>query len=273
MPSRLVVFILLLIGTLVVLAPFYIMLAISLKTPQELANTSNLAWPKHVTWQNYATVLSNPNVSFRLLLRNTTLIAFLNTLGVVLTSSLVAYPFARLRFRGKDRLFLLLLSTMMLPGIVTMIPTYIMFKYLRWIDTFYPLIVPAFFGGGAYNIFLLRQFFMALPKELDEAAVLDGATNATIFWRIVMPLSGPALATVGVFSFIYNWRDFMGPLLYLNSQDKQTLELGLNTYQSLANSQWELIMAASVLVMIPLLLIFLFSQRYFVKGIVMTGLK
>jgi ABC-type glycerol-3-phosphate transport system permease component len=114
---------------------------------------------------------------------------------------------------------------------------------------------------------------MGLPKELDEAAYLDGASHATIFWRVVLPLSGPALATVGVFSFIFNWRDFLGPLLYLNDPDKQTLELGLNTYQSLAQSQWELIMAGSVLVMIPLLLIFLFSQRYFVKGIVMTGLK
>ena len=186
---------------------------------------------------------------------------------------MVAYGFSRLRFPGRDRLFLVLLATMMLPAIVTMIPTYVEFKYLRWIDTFLPLTVPAFFGGGAYNIFLLRQFFMGIPRDIDEAAVLDGASHATIFWRLIMPNSGPALATVGIFAFIYTWRDFMGPLLYLNSPENQTLELGLNTYRSLNAEQWELLMAGSVLVMIPLLLLFILGQRYFVKGIVMSGIK
>lgn len=271
--TRLVVWIILLVGSIAMFVPFYVMLAMSLKTPAEVAKTSILAWPAQMQWSNYGEVLSNPNVSFKLLLRNTFVISFLSTVGGVLTSALVAYPFARLKFRGKDRLFILLLSTMMLPGIVTMIPTYVMFKYLHWIDTFYPLIIPAFFGGGAYNIFLLRQFFMGLPRELDEAAILDGASHATIFWKVVMPLSGPALATVGVFAFIFNWRDFMGPLLYLNDNNKQTLELGMQTYKTLANTQWHLIMAGSVMVMAPLLIIFIFSQRYFVKGIVMTGLK
>jgi multiple sugar transport system permease protein len=162
---------------------------------------------------------------------------------------------------------------MMLPGIVTMIPTYVLYKYLHWVDTFYPLIVPAFFGGGAFNIFLLRQFFMGIPRELDEAAILDGANNATIFWRVILPNSGAALATVGIFAFIFNWRDFMGPLLYLNAPEKQTLELGLRTYQSLNAEKWELLMAGAVLVMIPLLVLFLVGQRYFVRGIVMTGGK
>ncbi len=260
-------------GALVMLAPFYVMLAMALKTPHEVDTTSATAWPAHPLWANFHTVLSNPNVSFWLFFRNTVFIAVMNTIGVVITSSMVAYAFARLRFRGRDRLFLVLISTMMLPGIVTMIPTYIIYKYLHWIDTFYPLIVPAFLGGGAYNIFLLRQFFMGLPKELDEAAFLDGASYSTIFWRIVLPLSGPALATVSVFTFIFNWRDFMGPLIYLNDPDKQTLELGLRTYQTLSNEQWQLIMAASVMVMLPLLVIFLFSQRYVVKGVVMSGLK
>jgi multiple sugar transport system permease protein len=255
------------------LFPFYIMVATSLKTPEELGAMPNMEWPRHPTIQNYITVLHDPNVSFQLLAKNTIFIATLSTFGTVLTSALVAYPFARLKFRAKDRLFLLLLSTMMLPGIVTMIPTYILYKYLHWINTFNPLIVPAYFGGGAYNIFLLRQFFMGLPKELDEAAILDGASYGTIFWRIVLPLSGPALATVGVFSFIGAWKDFMGPLLYLHDQSKQTLEVGLNSFQGLSNAHWELIMAGSVIVLMPLLIIFIFSQRYFVKGIVMTGLK
>jgi multiple sugar transport system permease protein len=166
-----------------------------------------------------------------------------------------------------------LLATMMLPGIVTMIPTYLVFKYLHWVDTFLPLWVPAWFGGGAFNIFLLRQFFKGIPMELDEAAVLDGASHSTIFWRIILPLSGPALATVGIFSFIYVWRDFQGPLLYLNSPEKQTLELGLQTYRSLNNEQWNLLMAAATLVTIPLIVLFLVGQRWFVRGIVMTGGK
>jgi multiple sugar transport system permease protein len=165
------------------------------------------------------------------------------------------------------------MSTMMLPAIVTMIPTYALYKYLHWVDTFLPLIVPAWFGGGAFNIFLLRQFFMGVPRELDEAAILDGASHSVIFWRIIMPVSGPALATVGIFAFIYNWRDFMGPLIYLNSPEKQTLELGLRTYQALQAEQWHLLMAGSVIVMIPLLTLFILGQRYFVKGIVMSGLK
>jgi multiple sugar transport system permease protein len=156
---------------------------------------------------------------------------------------------------------------------VTQIPTYILFSYLRWVDTFYPLVVPAFFGGGAYNIFLLRQFFMSIPRELDEAAILDGATHGVIFWQILMPNSGAALATVGIFSLVYNWKDFMGPLIYMNSPDMQTLEVGLRTYQTLQSEKWELIMAGSVIVMIPLLIIFLVGQRYFVKGIVMSGIK
>jgi ABC-type glycerol-3-phosphate transport system permease component len=144
---------------------------------------------------------------------------------------------------------------------------------LGWVDTFYPLIVPAFFGGGAYNIFLLRQFLMGIPRDIDEAAILDGANHATIFWRFMMPNMGPALATVGIFSFIYNWKDFQGPLIILNSPEHQTLELGLQTYRAMNQNQWELIMAGSVIVMIPIIILFLIGQRYFVKGIVMTGIK
>jgi ABC-type glycerol-3-phosphate transport system permease component len=255
------------------LVPFYIMLTMSLKSPDDLATSSYLALPRSFQWQNYLTVLTNPNVSFPLFFRNTLTIAGLSTLGVVLTSALVAFPFARLQFDGKEQLFLLLMSTMMLPGIVTMIPNYVLFKYLHWIDTFNPLIVPAFFGGGAFNIFLMRQFFLGIPKELDEAAVLDGASNAVVFWRVILPLAKPALATVGVFSFVGAWQDFMGPLLYLNDPEKLTLEVGLRSYNSLAGSQFHLVMAASVLVTLPLICIYFFTQRYFVKGIVMTGIK
>lgn len=249
------------------------MVAMALKTEHEIATTSAWAWPQDLTWANFTTVLTNPNVSFQLFFKNTFVIALLSTTGVLVSSALVAYGFARLRFRGRDRLFLLLLSTMMLPAVVTMIPTYVLYKYLYWIDTFYPLWVPAWFGGGAFNIFLLRQFFMSIPRELDEAALLDGASHSVILWRIILPLSGPALATVGLFAFIYSWKDFMGPLLYLNSPEKQTLELGLQTYRSLNNEQWHLLMAGSVLVMLPLIVLFIFGQRWFIKGIMMTGGK
>ena len=205
--------------------------------------------------------------------KNSVFLAAVGTLGVVSTSSAVAYAFARIDFMGKDRLFLVLLSTMMLPGIVTMIPSYVLFAKIGWVDTFLPLTVPAFFGGGAYNIFLLRQFYLTLPRELDEAAILDGASHWTIFTRIILPLSGPALATVGIFCFIGSWRDFMGPLLYLNDPAKQTLELGLRTYQSMHNEQWHLLMAGSVLVSIPLIILFFVGQRFFIKGIALTGLK
>ncbi len=260
-------------GAVAFMMPLYIMVVMALKTPSEIANSSAWDWPKHLTWDNFNTVLNNPNAPFYLFLRNSAIIATFSTLGVIVSSSLVAYPFARLRFRGRDRLFVLLLSTMMLPGLVTMIPTFVMYKYLHWVDTFNPLIIPAWFGGGAFNIFLMRQFMMGIPRELDEAAFIDGASHSTIFWRIIIPNSGAALATIGIFAFVYTWKDFMGPLIYLSSPEKQTLELGLKTYQALNQEKWELLMSGSVLVMVPLIVMFLLGQRYFVKGIVMSGIK
>lgn len=270
---RALLWMVLLIGVVLSLTPFYMMIVMSLKTPGELAGSSAWAWPKGLTWENYQEVLSNPNAPFLLFFRNSVIIAFVSTLGVMISSSLVAYAFARLKFRGRDQLFMLLLSTMMLPGIVTMIPQYVLWKYLGWIDTFYPMTIPAFFGGGAYNIFLLRQFLMGIPRDIDEAALIDGANHATIFWKLLIPNMGPAMATVGIFAFIYNWKDFMGPLVILNSPENQTLELGLATYRALNQNQWELLMAGSVLVMIPIMVLFFLGQRYFVKGIVMTGIK
>lgn len=260
-------------GSLIFLTPFYTTIAMSLKNPNELAKTAAWDWPKEPTLENYQTVLTNPNVSFQQFFLNTAFIAILSTIGVVLSASVVAYAFARIRFVGRERLFILMLSTMMLPGIITMIPTYLFYKYLHWVNTFWPLTIPAFFGGGAFYIFLLRQFFLGIPRELDEAAKLDGASHGTIFWRVIMPLSGPALATVGIFNFVGSWRDFMGPLIYLNDVDKQTLELGLSTYNSLRAEQWHLLMAGSVLVTLPLIVLFFIGQRYFVKGIVMSGMK
>lgn len=265
--------ILLVAGSIVFLAPFLMSLSMSLKSAAEIATTTPWDAPKDPTLSNYQEVLQNPNMSFVKFFWNTLFIATSATIGVVASSSLIAYVFARLKFKGRDRLFILLLSTMMLPGVVTMIPTYVLFKYLYWVNTYYPLIVPSFLGGGAFNIFLIRQYMMGIPRELDEAAMLDGASYWQIYSRILFPLCGPVLATVMVFTFIGNWRDFIGPLLYLNDVDKQTLELGLSTFNSQFNAQWHLLMPGSILVMLPLVAIFLIGQRYFIRGIAMTGLK
>lgn len=261
------------VGGLIALVPFYLMLSMSLKTPDEIA--ANIWAPPHkLQWINYvhAWTIEGTPVNFGDFFRNTLVIATLTTIGTTLSSSLVAYGFARLRFPGRDRLFLLLLATMMLPSIVTLIPSYIGFRYVHWIDTLYPLIVPSFFAG-AFNVFLLRQFFMTLPRELDEAARLDGASYLQIYWKVLMPQCKPALVTVALFAFIYAWKDLMAPLIFLNSPEHQTLELGLRTFQTIRTTNWELLMAGSVMVLIPLLIIFIVGQRYFIQGIVMSGLK
>ena len=270
---RALLWVVLLSGVVLSLAPFYLMIVMSLKTPGEIASTTVWDWPRVLQWSNYVKVLTNQNAPFFMFLRNSMIVAGMSTIGVLLSASMVAYGFARIKFPGRDRLFVLLLSTMMLPSIVTMVPQYVLWKYLGWVDTFYPLVIPAFFGGGAYNIFLLRQFLMGIPRDIDEAAILDGASHSTIFWQFMMPNMGPALATVGIFNFIYNWKDFQGPLIILNSPEHQTLELGLQTYRAMNQNQWELLMAGSVIVMIPIIILFLLGQRYFVKGIVMTGIK
>lgn len=270
--SKLVVFVTLILGAVVFMLPFYVMICMAFKSQNEVATTSMWALPKAWGMQNFVDVWTNPNVSFLLFLTNTSIITFTATFGVLISSAVVAYAFARLDFAGRDRLFLVLLATMMLPGVVTMIPTYVMYAKLHWVNTFLPLTVPAFFGS-AFFIFLLRQFFMSIPRELDEAAVLDGAGHWTIFSRIIVPNSGAALATVGMFTFMGTWKDFMGPLLYLNDPDKQTLEVGLRTFAALRAEKWHLLMTASLIVVIPLIVIFFIGQRYFVKGIVMTGGK
>lgn len=271
--NAVLLFLLACLGAALTLAPFYLMLVMSLKTSAEIAE-SPWALPNTPQWSNYVRTwrIEGTDVTFALFFRNTLILAVLGTLGTTLSSSVVAFGFARLRFPGRDRLFVLLLASMMLPGIVTTIPSYIGFRYLRWIDTFYPLIVPAYFAG-AFNVFLLRQFFLTLPRELDEAARLDGASFFQVYWRVLLPLTRPALVTVALFAFIGAWKDLMGPLIYLNSTEKQTLELGLRTFQTIRGTEWNLLMAGSVIVLVPLLVLFFVGQRYFIQGIVMSGLK
>ena len=194
-------------------------------------------------------------------------------IGTVITASLVAYAFARLRWKGRDIWFVVMLATMMLPSQVTQIPLFILFKNFKWLNTYLPLVIGSFLGGGAFNIFLLRQFFKTLPNELPEAARIDGCSEIGIFSRILMPLCKPALATIAIFSFMGSWNDFFGPLIYLTDPNKYTIALGLRAFKGYSGIQWNLLMAASITTTIPSLVLFFSFQNYFVKGITLTGIK
>jgi len=228
--------------------------------------------PNPVEWGNYKTALVDLQPTL-LYLRNTIIIAGGVTVGDLLAASLAAYGYARLRFPGRNVLFMGTLATLMLPGMVTLVPTFILMRYLHWIDTYLPLIVPSWFGGNAFSIFLLRQFFLTIPFELDEAARIDGASPLRIWWNVILPLSGPALVTVAIFDVLNSWNDFLGPLIYINSPQNFTLALGLGQFQ-LAHQQtlWNYMMAASAAMIVPVIVLFFFAQRYFMRGIVTTGL-
>ncbi|HWD40981.1 MAG TPA: carbohydrate ABC transporter permease [Fimbriimonas sp.] len=268
-----ILMIVLVAGAVLFLLPLYVMVAISLKTDKEIGNSSMWAWPLHLTWSNYRVVLTDPELNFTRKLFNTLFLATVPTLAGVITAAMVAFPFARLRFRGRDRLFLILLSTMMLPGVVTMIPGYVLFAKLGWINTYKPFVIPAFFGGGAFSIFLIRQFMLAIPREMDEAAKIDGASNAVIFWRLILPNCAPVLATLGVLGFVGGFKDFIGPLMMLNDPDLMNLEVGLRSLQQAHRTDYGLLMAGSTIALIPIFLIFAFGQKYFSRGITLTGGK
>jgi ABC-type glycerol-3-phosphate transport system permease component len=204
---------------------------------------------------------------------NTMIIVTLNMIAIVGSASLCAYGFARIKFPGRDFWFAIVLATMMVPYFVLMIPQFIIFSRLGWVNTFLPLTVPFFFGGGAFNIFLLRQFFRTRPNELSDAARIDGCSELGIYWRIIMPLAKPALATVAIFTFLFSWNDFIGPLLYLSSPENFTVAIGLATFRSVMRTRWDLLMAASTAMILPVVLLFFFAQRYFIQGIVMSGIK
>lgn len=225
----------------------------------------------HVHAENYRKAwTAKPFTRYAL---NTLFITLCCILGQVLSASLVGYAFARLEWPGRSLLFFVMLATMMLPQEVTMIPTYLIFRRLGWIDTFLPLIVPSFLGGGAFFIFLFRQFFLTLPRELDEAARVDGCSSLQIYWSVLMPLCKPIIATIAVFSFVAHWNDFQSPLIYLSSSEKFTLALGLQFFRGTYDTDMHLLMAASTLVLLPVILVFFFAQKQFVKSIVLTGMK
>lgn len=269
--GKTIAFLLLCLIAILFVVPLLWMLATSLKPLQQVFNPNWI--PQPVVWRNYPKALST--APFALYFRNTLVITIISMIGTVLSSSLVAYSFARLRFPGREFLFLLVLATMTLPGIVTLIPTYILFAKIHWVNTFLPLTVPSFFGGGAFSIFLLRQFYRGLPMDLSEAARIDGAGELRIWWQIVMPLSGPIITAIAIFSFQGTWEDYLAPLIYLSDASKWTLQLGLTTFEAGGGGVplWNYMMAASLVIMLPVLIVFFVAQRFFIESVAISGIK
>ena len=260
----------LVVGAIVSLIPFLWMLTSSFKDPSQVFADPPQWWPDPWLWSNYAKAFEK--LPFGLYTLNTVKITGICMFGQLLSCSLVAYGFARLRFPGRGFLFMVLLATMMLPAQVTMIPVFKIFSSLGWYDTFLPLTVPAFFGAPFF-IFLLRQYYMTIPHEMDEAARIDGASTWQVYWRVLLPQAKPALVTVALFSFMAHWNDFLGPLIYLSSPAKRTLALGLYAFQGQYATDWNYVMAASTVVMLPPLVLFFIGQRYFIQGVVISGVK
>ena len=257
--------------SLVMLIPFAWLLRSSVMSLDQIFVFPPEWVPRPWVWDNYPDALNA--VSAGRYLFNTLVIVALVVTGTIITATLAAYGFSRLEWPGRDKVFGVLLTTLMLPYAVTLIPTFIIWSKLGLTNTIIPLTLPAWFGGGIFNIFLLRQFFRGLPRDLDDAARLDGASPPRILWDIIIPLSRPALITVGIFSFLNTWNDFLNPLIYLTDDRKFTLALGLAQFKGLYNSEWGLLMAASTMVLIPTLALFFVAQRYFIAGIAVTGLK
>ena len=263
---------LLLLGAVTTTLPLFWMVSASLMQDWELAVYPPRWIPERLMWENYGRVFTvMPFARFAL---NSVKLAVLSTVGTLLSCSLAAYSFARLRFPGRDKIFLVLLATMMIPGAVRLVPVYIIFTRLGWVDTHLPLWVPSFLGG-AYGIFLIRQFYLTLPQELMDAAKIDGCNPFSTYWRIVLPLGGPVHATLGLFACMGSWNSLMGPLIYLNSTELFTLPIGLTYFRGhqWAKVDWTGLMAGCVITVLPILLLFVLTQRYFVRGIVLTGLK
>jgi multiple sugar transport system permease protein len=268
--SKTVSYLFLITGSLIMAVPFFWMLSTSLKEPGVVFELPPKWIPENIVWDNYKFVLMESDL----------IKGFFNTMIVILpptfvglfTSALAAYAFGRLQFPGRNVLFIALLATMMIPGVVLMVPSFILYKYLGWIDSWNPLMIPGLFGGAG-TVFFLRQFFKTIPTELEDAAHIDGLNPFGIFSRIMVPLSKPALATQAIFGFLGGYNDYMGPLIYINSPELFTLQLVLATFQDNYNAEWTLIMAGSVLALIPTIILFFFAQKYFVEGITMTGMK
>jgi len=268
--TRTAVFLALLAGSITYLIPLAWMLSTALKSDAQVYQVPSGWIPKPIVWQNFEMVFTR--FPFWLFLRNSLITSVIPVIGVLLSSTVVAYAFARLDWPGRNLLFMILLGTMMLPEQVTFIPVYILWSRLKAINTFWPLVVPSFFGG-AWNIFFIRQFFRTIPQELSDAAIMDGCSHMGILWRIMVPLSKPALATIAVFTFMGHWNDLWGPVIYLNDKKMYTLQIGLAFFRSEYKVDWQPLMACSLLVLLPSIVIFFIGQKYFVQGIQLTGIS
>ena len=265
-----VVLVLLVVGSLLYAFPFFWMVSTSLKIPENIYLDPPQWIPDPVAWSNYIEIFDvGPVWAW---IYNSTVITVVSVVTRTLSSIMVAYGFARFKFPGSRVLFFLLLSSLMLPGHVTIIPRFLMFRDWQWLDTFWPLITPNFFAA-AFSVFLIRQFLMTLPREIDEAAEIDGATSWDILWRLLVPLSKPVIATVAVFTFIDSWNEFFEPFIYLSSPDRLTLAVGIRWFRTQYETQFHLMMAISVVAVLPIIIAFLFTQKYFIRGIALTGLK
>jgi len=260
---------------ILLMVPFFWAIDSSLKPVEEIRLVPPEMLPTKIMWSNYPQVFRTQQFPFWV--ENTFVITILASIGTIVTGALAGYSFARFRFPGREILFSVTLATLFLPETVTLIPSYILFYYLGWLDSFYPLIVPSWFGGGAFFIFLFRQFFMTLPTELDEAAKIDGANYLQILLLIIAPLSVPVLITVAIITFIGNYNSFLFPLIILNSPEKFTLSIGIRQFSISptqdAAPQDHILLAMSVMMMVPILILFFIGQRYFVRGVVMSGIK
>ena len=267
---RILAHLVLLAGACFFMMPLVFLVSTSLKASRQIAKFPPELIPNPWIWRNY------PDVFFYVPMQkyfiNTLRVVVPSVFGATLPSALAAYAFARVRAPGRDLMFGVLLATMMLPGIVTLIPLYIIFSKIGWVGTFRPLVVPVLFGSPFY-IFLLRQFFMTIPTELEDAALIDGCGRFRIWYSIMLPLAKPALATVVVFAFMGAWNDYMGPLIYLGNRDQYTLSLGLQVFVSNHGSEWGMLMAASTMMVLPVIMLFFFAQKSFIQGITMTGIK
>jgi ABC-type glycerol-3-phosphate transport system permease component len=283
-PGRVGLYVVVVLGAIVFMLPFLFALTSSLKTAQEIRVFPPAIFPAVPQWGNYPSLFQVANLPYGIWYRNSVIITVLAMTGTVLSASASAYGFARFRWPGRDVLFAVLLGTLILPEQVILIPRFLLFHLVptaligqSLIDTWWPLIVPSWFGGGAFAVFLLRQFFLQLPRELDEAAVLDGANTVQIFTQIVLPLSKPALATVAIFSFLGHWNAFIEPLIYITTTEKFPLAVGLRWLQQNPADptipEDHLLMAGSVLMVVPPVIIFFAMQRYFIQGVVMSGIK
>lgn len=270
--THLILHIVLVLFSLVFVFPFLWMLFTALKTPAELLRGIQQFLPEAPQWSNFITAVEA--IPFFMYLKNSLIVVTLVVTGTVFSATTAAYAFAKLRWKGRDKWFVVMLATMMLPIQVILIPTYIMYAKIGWLGTRLPLVVPAFFGGGAaFYIFLLRQFFKGIPRELSESAVIDGANHWQIFMKIMLPLSKPAVVTVALFTFMGAWNDYFGPLIFLSNPEHWTLALGLRAFQTQYGGQYNLMMAASILIMLPTLVMFFFAQKTFIEGIKFTGIK